>query len=530
MADIIAGIAHPELVVGIAGPIGIDIEAITEAITESFEAVGYSSVQIRITDEIKNLSSSVPVTKRTDYNSVIRYKMKHATAICRKNNDQAYLMRIAIDAIQRERAIIAAKLSKASKRSSQVTIAPVPQRIVYVIRQLKRPQEVLLLREVYGRQFVLVSAYGSQDSRKAVLKDKLRRSMSLGTKPARISALAGELIQIDADEGDDQFGQHMRDAFHLADVFVDGIEKGPMKDKMSRFVNAFFGLNEIAPTKEEYGMYAAKGAALRSSDLSRQVGAAAFMESGELLTQGCNEVPRAFGGSYWDGEVPDYRDIKLGADPNDIIKREVVRDLLERLVEAKLLPKTTTGSAVDLVKRLTEPKSQTNKGVGAGCLRGSMVTDLTEFGRVVHAEMSTICDAARCGVSLRGAILFVTTFPCHNCTKHIIAAGIRRVIYMEPYPKSKAEELHQHEIEIEQDTGTKVSFLPFLGISPFRYRDIFQKRSRKSGGIARQWYYGEPRPMVDVIAPTYIELENVALIGLIGQVTAPTTVSWQQTT
>src|SRR4029079_11583123 len=130
--------------------------------------------------------------------------------------------------------------------------------------------------------------------------------MSLGTKPARISALAGELIQIDADEGDDQFGQHMRDAFHLADVFVDGIEKGPMKDKMSRFVNAFFGLNEIAPTKEEYGMYAAKSASLRSSGLARQVGAAAFTANGELLTQGCNEVPRAFGGTYWDGEVPDY--------------------------------------------------------------------------------------------------------------------------------------------------------------------------------------------------------------------------------
>lgn len=522
MADIIEGISHPELVVGIAGPIGIDIEAITEAISDSFEAVGYRSIQIRITNEIKNIPSKIRVTKKTDYNSVIRYKMKHATAICRKHNDQSYLMRIAIDAIQRERGIIAAELTKAPrrrKRRARVTIAPVPQRIVYVVRQIKRPQEVLLMREVYGRQFILVSAYGSQENRKIVLEEKLRRSMSLGTKSARISALAGELIQIDADEGDDQYGQHMRDAFHLADVFVDGIEKGPMKEKMSRFVNAFFGLNEIAPNKEEYGMYAAKSAALRSSDLSRQVGAAAFTDEGELLTQGCNEVPRAFGGTYWDGEAPDYRDIKLGTDPNDIIKREVVRDLLEKLVDAKLLQRTASGSAVDLVKRLLEPKSPSNRGVGAGCLRGAMVTDLTEFGRVVHAEMSAICDAARCGVSLKGATLFVTTFPCHNCTKHIIAAGIRRVIFMEPYPKSKAEELHQHEIEIEEETGAKVAFLPFLGISPYRYRDIFQKRSRKSQGIARQWYFGEPRPMVDVIAPTYIELENVALIGLIGQVT-----------
>ncbi len=91
---------------------------------------------------------------------------------------------------------------------------------------------------------------------------------------------------------------------------------------------------------------------------------------------------------------------------------------------------------------------------------------------------------------------------------------------MEPYPKSKAKELHQHEIEIEEETGSKVSFMPFLGISPYRYRDIFQKRARKRQGVARQWYYGEARPMVDVIAPTYIQLEDVALIGLLGQVTA----------
>jgi deoxycytidylate deaminase len=390
--------------------------------------------------------------------------------------------------------------------------------VAYVIRQIKRPQEVMLLREVYGRKFILVSAYGSEHDRKNILEEKLRRSMNLGTKPARISALAEELIQIVADEDEDQFGQHMRDAYHLADVFIAGIEKGPMREKMSRFTNAFFGLNEIAPTKDEYGMYAAKSASLRSSDLSRQVGAAIFTGAGELLTQGCNEVPRAFGGTYWDGEEPDYRDIKLGFDPNDIMKGEVVRDLLERLLDAKLL-KSASKNPIDLVKKLLEPRGRSNRGAGAGCLRGAMVADLTEFGRVVHAEMSAICDAARNGVSLKNATLFCTTFPCHNCTKHVIAAGIRKVVFMEPYPKSRAKELHQHEIEIEEESGTKVSFLPFLGISPYRYRDIFQKKSRKSEGAAKQWYFGEPRPMVDVIAPTYLELENVALIALIGEVT-----------
>jgi cytidine deaminase len=85
-----------------------------------------------------------------------------------------------------------------------------------------------------------------------------------------------------------------------------------MDTQLDRFVQAFFGRTDISPSKNEYGMYAAKSAALRSADLSRQVGAAVFTDDGELITQGCNEVPKAFGGTYWDLEDPDFRDVKLG--------------------------------------------------------------------------------------------------------------------------------------------------------------------------------------------------------------------------
>jgi cytidine deaminase len=94
--------------------------------------------------------------------------------------------------------------------------------------------------------------------------------------------------------------------------------------------------------------------------------------------------------------------------------------------------------------------------------------------------MLAICDAARMGRSVKGATLYCTTFPCHNCTKHILASGINRVVYMEPYPKSRAKDLHPDEIEIEAESPTKVSFVPFMGISPYRYRDLFQKGKRKN--------------------------------------------------
>lgn len=80
---------------------------------------------------------------------------------------------------------------------------------------------------------------------------------------------------------------------------------------------------------------------------------------------------------------------------------------------------------------------------------------------------ATCCDAARLGKQVKNGILYCTTFPCHNCTKHILASGIQKVVFLEPHPKSQAKALHGDEVEIETETQPgKVSFVPFLGISP----------------------------------------------------------------
>jgi len=374
------------------------------------------------------------------------------------------------------------------------------------------------MRRVYNKQFVLLSAYGSESDRSYVLNEKIRHSLSPQAKDSKIKQLTADLIERDASEDEDDYGQHLRDAFHKADVFVDGINKQSMDFMIKRFLEALFGKNSLAPTKSEYGMYTARSAALRSTDLSRQVGAAIFSDDGEIISMGCNEVPKAFGGTYWDNEEPDNRDIKLGFDPNEVLKREIVRDLLDKLLKAEILDKKfkKIGDAGDLVDHLTS-KSKAKGDKSKGALSSAMILDLTEYGRVVHAEMCAICDSARIGRPLKNSTLYCTTFPCHNCTKHILAAGIKKVVFMEPYPKSRAKELHQNEIELDHPSVGKVSFVPFLGIAPFRYRDIFHKNKRKKNGIAEDWYLdNEPMPMVDVLAPSYTELEAFAIRSLFG--------------
>jgi len=94
------------------------------------------------------------------------------------------------------------------------------------------------------------------------------------------------------------------------------------------------------------------------------------------------------------------------------------------------------------------------------------------------------------------------------CAKHIVAAGVTRVVFLEPYPKSYTKELHGDSITFDPKISEKVLFEPFIGIFPRRYRDIFEKRKRKDkNGQAIPWYQGVPSPMIEDKGASYIQYE-----------------------
>lgn len=167
-------------------------------------------------------------------------------------------------------------------------------------------------------------------------------------------------------------------------------------------------------------MYMAKSASLRSSDLSRQVGAAIFNAAGEIISLGCNEVPRAGGGAYWEGDSPDYRDFRVGYDSSAKAKREILEDLFRRL---------KAGRWFNRERLRLEIEALIEEAIGQkGIIRDAQIMNSLEFGRVVHAEMLALSEAVRHGISTADATLYCTTFPCHICAKHIVAAGIKRVV------------------------------------------------------------------------------------------------------
>lgn len=59
---------------------------------------------------------------------------------------------------------------------------------------------------------------------------------------------------------------------------------------------------------------------------------------------------------------------------------------------------------------------------------------MQEICYAVHAEQNAIIQAAKFGVSLDGAVMYVTHQPCVICTRMIINSGIKTVIYKNGYP------------------------------------------------------------------------------------------------
>ena len=87
-----------------------------------------------------------------------------------------------------------------------------------------------------------------------------------------------------------------------------------------------------------------------------------------------------------------------------------------------------------------------------GCLREQLKVPSGknhELCRGIHAEQNAVIQAAVHGVSVEGATLYCTHQPCVVCTKILINAGIKKIIYANPYPDKLAEEMMAAAKDIE---------------------------------------------------------------------------------
>jgi len=347
----------------------------------------------------------------------------------------------------------------------------------YILDALRHPAEVNLLRHLYQDAFVLIGVVCDQDIREQRLRQKLD---SPAPKDLR------DFMKRD-EKDNRRHGQQVAKTFQLADFYVDNTpdrflytesgekrEENPewdINEKLGRLVRIVSHDTIERPELSETAMHHAYSAQMRSSCLSRQVGAALLDRDGNLLSTGTNEVPKAGGGVYGeqyagDGEPPldqrcAYRPDKYCSSTKEqnIIINGIIDD-------------------VSSIQSLTTPKKEQLRQR----LKDGRVGDTIEFSRAVHAEMDALLSASRSGGGTVGTRLFVTTYPCHYCARHIISAGVDEVQYIEPYFKSLASRLHSDAIQ-QRLTGWKppsqggntVLFRPFTGVAPRLYRRAFMK-------------------------------------------------------
>ena len=89
-----------------------------------------------------------------------------------------------------------------------------------------------------------------------------------------------------------------------------------------------------------------------------------------------------------------------------------------------------------------------------GCLRAERHVpsgERHELCRGLHAEQNVIIQAALHGISIQGATVYCTNYPCSLCVKMLINAGIQEVIYFGDYPDELASEiLKEADLKIRQ--------------------------------------------------------------------------------
>lgn len=460
-----------ELVLGLVAPVGADLGAFQAMLCEALTHYRYNCNSVRISDiALQLIDHAVP--DRVSYFERLNFLMDAGNATREKS---PYAL-----------ALAAASAINAGRDPLGSFTRPL-RRVVHVIRSLKNPDEVLALRRIYGSGFFLLGVVTSEHQRTEHL-----------LKRRGCNAQEIEQLRHRDDYEELAHGQRTRDTFHLADAFL------PLDEPrhLQRFLDLVFGAPHVTPEPDEHAMFMAFSAALRSGDLSRQVGAVLISAGGELVATGANDVPTPGGGLCWPGPR-DQRDYILGKDFNEVERKEIIDDVLRRL-------------------RPQDVEEDTWMTRGRKKLVAATIVDITEYGRPVHAEMEALLAAARSGVGVRGSTLYCTTFPCHNCAKHLIAAGVRRVVYVEPYPKSRTGKLYASAVRFqaaENEAIEAVVFEPFEGIGPRRFFDLFSlklgsgypvKRKNADGTARGDWTPATSETRVPLLPTSYLVREDWA--------------------
>lgn len=325
-----------------------------------------------------------------------------------------------------------------------------------VVDGIRNLGEIEALREQFGRSFYLFSLECQPSTRWLRVKTVYEKS-------------GLSLIDFSQDNERDRqqeypYGQQVALCVDKADLLITNDNRTSLS-KLGRvlkgYVQLVTGARPRYANASEIFMNLAYSSSHGSKCLKRQVGAAIVDappgSMGEVVGLGFNENPI---GTFPCVEEPRYgadkRRRKPGRCYRDLVRAESFRQLAAQRGHCPACGSRFKGSFPDVAPWK--------------CPQCSV--DLEEFFwperamtlcTAVHAEVAALMAAGR---RARGGTLYTTTFPCFQCSEKIMQAGIRHIVFTEPYPDIRAAE----RLDL---AGIRVA--RFEGVRSSRFDEIFTR-------------------------------------------------------
>lgn len=244
-----------------------------------------------------------------------------------------------------------------------------------------------------------------------------------------------------------EYGQQVQICVDKADIVIrnDQVSPSPAAAKrhlgnvVREYISLLAGTGETRPpTNHEMAMAIAYTSSLRSLCLKRTVGAAIATHQGVLVSAGFNENPLSMKPCIHEYTYC-FKDLKL---------RDHILSTIKRWPSCPSCKNKLNGAP--------SLKENTKCGKCGYNLSRSYAPDRgMSRCTAVHAEMAAILNAS--SRDLTDKTLYTTTFPCSQCARQIAYVGLKKVVYVEPYPDPDSESFLRESchISVEMFEGVK---------------------------------------------------------------------------
>lgn len=351
----------------------------------------------------------------------------------------------------------------------------------FVIDSFRNPMEIIYFRERYG-SFYVCSVYADAKTRQQRLNIDSNIFFNRDNRDQGKNNALEELYK-----------QNVSACSLMADYAINNEnDKNDFYNKLIRYLCLIERPGCTQPTAEETFMNLAYILSLRSTCISRHVGAVITNNEGYIIGAGWNDVGTGQLGCStrcikdFNNFATDDSLLSVWKDQYEKFYNEgLIQDYDEndyfcfKDIQSKLIINEKVNDVIDDFDLNSKIKSILSKEENENELNNKYINELIkitndlkeylkknlsikrlEYARSLHAEENAILQVAiNGGMGIKGGTIYVTTFPCELCAKKIYQSGIKRIVYTEPYPNNISENIILKDgiknIEIQQFEGVK---------------------------------------------------------------------------